>query len=112
MVGVKREYFSDDDGDRSPDDSTSGASASEHTTKKSKTTSAAVNGESTKTKPRSKTKATKPDTDSGKSRGSGKKWTGPELEALHAALGGSVPVSRFNDKVPGRTQSQCEQTWR
>lgn len=125
MLGVKREYFSDDDedGDESPEDSDESPDTNERkpaarAVKKSKA-SPTVSTRSTSTgevKPKRGSKSTsKSATDSGKSRapGKGKKWTGPELEALlHAALGGSVPTTRFTDKIPGRSVSQCEQTWR
>ncbi|GMK59993.1 hypothetical protein CspeluHIS016_0902100 [Cutaneotrichosporon spelunceum] len=59
-----------------------------------------------RTKSKTKTKARSTTTN-------GKKWTGPELEALLLAVAGkSVPQSCFKDVVPGRTAQQCYMTWR
>lgn len=60
-----------------------------------------------KTKPKPKAKDSKPSPG-----GKGKKWTGAGLEALLLAVTGkSIPQTKFDDAVPGRTAKQCKLTW-
>jgi hypothetical protein len=42
--------------------------------------------------------------------GAGKRWSGPELEALFLRAIQTSP--NFDGAVPGRTANQCSQTWR